>query len=283
MNPSANLPRNNNPQGLAFIGGGNMARALIGGLIQRGHAAEMIAVAEPYDATRTALAKDFSVAMHADCAGAVLGKSVWLLAVKPQMMREVCVGLRAQVEHAAPLVISIAAGIALSSLQSWLGAKAKLVRAMPNTPALIGAGITALCALPVIGQDDRIAAEQLLQAAGATVWLDDEALMDAVTATSGSGPAYFFLLIEAMQAAAMAQGLSAQTARALVLNTAYGAAKMALASDEDASVLRERVTSPGGTTAAALAVFEASGLRAHVADAIAAATRRGQTLSAQFG
>jgi pyrroline-5-carboxylate reductase len=274
---------NSSQQALAFIGGGNMARALIGGLINRGLAPESIAVAEPFATTRTALAQDFGVTVHTQCADAVAGKSVWLLAVKPQMMREVCLGLRAQVDAGAPLVISIAAGISLASLQAWLGPKAKLVRTMPNTPSLIGAGITALFAQADVGDTDRARASLLLQAAGATVWVEHEALMDAVTATSGSGPAYFFLLIEAMQAAAMAQGLSATAARALVLNTAYGSAKMALASDEDASILRERVTSPGGTTAAALAVFESANFRGHVADAIAAATLRGKSLSAQFG
>jgi pyrroline-5-carboxylate reductase len=283
MNSPPFSPSQNNQQTPAFIGGGNMARALIGGLIKRGLAPESIAVAEPHAATRLALAQDFGVIVHSESHAAVEGKSVWLLAVKPQMLGSVCEALRAQVEQAAPLVISIAAGISLRSLQMWLGPKAKLVRTMPNTPALIGAGITALYAETDISEADRVIAERLLQAAGATVWVEHEEQLDAVTATSGSGPAYFFLLIEAMQAAAMAQGLSAQTARALVLNTAYGAAKMALASDEDASILRERVTSPGGTTAAALAVFESANFRGHVADAIAAATLRGKSLSAQFG
>ena len=268
---------------IAFIGGGNMARSLIGGLLKRGQAAESIAVSEPFAATAEALVRDFGVAVHSDCASAVAGKTVWLLAVKPQMMREVCESLRAQADACVPLVISIAAGISLASLRQWLGAKAKLVRSMPNTPALIGAGITALFAESDVNEAQRSSAQELLNAAGASVWVESEALMDAVTATSGSGPAYFFLMIEAMQAAAIAQGLSADVARALVLNTAYGAAKMALESDEPASMLRERVTSPGGTTAAALAVFEQTGFRGHVDAAIAAATARGKTLSAQFG
>ena len=260
-----------------------MARSLIGGLLKRGQAAATIAVAEPFAATAEALARDFGVAIHGDSAAAVAGWAIWLLAVKPQMMREVCESLRAQVEASEPLVISIAAGISLASLREWLGPKAKLVRSMPNTPALIGAGITALFAENDVNAEQRSSAQNLLNAAGASVWVEAEALMDAVTATSGSGPAYFFLMIEAMQAAAIAQGLSPDVARSLVLNTAYGAAKMALESDEPASILRERVTSPGGTTAAALAVFEQIGFRGHVNDAIAAATARGKTLSAQFG
>ncbi len=268
---------------IAFIGGGNMARSLIGGLLKRGQVATSIAVSEPFAATAEALVRDFGIAVYSDCASAVAGKAVWLLAVKPQMMREVCEGLRAQVDASEPLVISIAAGISLASLRQWLGPKAKLVRCMPNTPALIGAGMTALFAETDVNAEHRTSAQDLLNAAGASVWVEAEALMDAVTATSGSGPAYFFLMIEAMQAAAIAQGLSPEVARALVLNTAYGAAKMALESDEAASILRERVTSPGGTTAAALAVFEQTGFRSHVNEAIAAATARGKTLSAQFG
>lgn len=260
-----------------------MARSLIGGLLKRGQAAENIAVSEPFPATAESLAGDFGVAVYSDSAAAVVGKAIWLLAVKPQMMREVCEGLRAHADTSEPLVISIAAGISLASLRQWLGPKAKIVRSMPNTPALIGAGITALFAQGDVSAEQRYSAQEMLNAAGASVWVDSEALMDAVTATSGSGPAYFFLMIEAMQAAAISQGLSPEVARALVLNTAYGAAKMALESDEPASILRERVTSPGGTTAAALAVFEQAGFRAHVNDAITAATARGKELSAQFG
>ena len=260
-----------------------MARSLIGGLLKRGLAQKNIAVSEPFAATAESLTRDFGVAVYSDSVAAVAGKAIWLLAVKPQMMREVCEGLREQADESGPLVISIAAGISLASLRQWLGPKAKIVRSMPNTPALIGAGITALFAEGDVSAEQRSSAQDLLNAAGASVWVDSEALMDAVTATSGSGPAYFFLMIEAMQAAAIAQGLSADVARALVLNTAYGAAKMALESDEPASILRERVTSPGGTTAAALAVFEQSGFRNHVREAIAAATARGKALSAQFG
>ncbi len=260
-----------------------MARSLMGGLLKRGRLAEDISVAEPFPVTAAALTNDFGVQVHSDSGSAVAGKAIWVLAVKPQMMQEVCEGLRAQADSAEPLVISIAAGISLASLREWLGPKAKMVRCMPNTPALIGAGITALYAESDVNAALRTIAQELLNAAGASVWIEAESLMDAVTATSGSGPAYFFLLIEAMQAAAIAQGLSPEAARALVLNTAYGAAKMALESDESAGTLRQRVTSPGGTTAAALAVFEQAGFRTHVHDAITAATARGKELSAQIG
>lgn len=260
-----------------------MARSLIGGLLKRGQTTTSISVSEPFAATAESLVRDFGVAVYSDSKVAVAGKAIWLLAVKPQMMREVCEGLCAQADKSAPLVISIAAGISLVSLRQWLGPKAKIVRSMPNTPALIGAGITALFAEADVSAEQRESAQNLLNAAGASVWVESEALMDAVTATSGSGPAYFFLMIEAMEAAAIAQGLSADVARTLVLNTAYGAAKMALESDEPTSILRERVTSPGGTTAAALSVFEQAGFRAHVNDAISAATTRGKELAAQFG
>jgi pyrroline-5-carboxylate reductase len=267
---------------IAFIGGGNMARSLIGGLRARAHTAE-IAVSEPHSELRDALATDFGVQVYPENTAAATGRAIWVLAVKPQVMQSVCESLQELAQAQAPLVISIAAGISTASLQHWLGAHARIVRTMPNTPALIGAGITALYAGAEISPAARVQAEQLMQAAGATVWIEHEALMDAVTATSGSGPAYFFLLIEAMQQAAVEQGLSPEAARALVLHTALGAAKMALASDEPASVLRARVTSPGGTTAAALESFENAGFRTHVRDAIHAATARGKTLSAQFG
>jgi pyrroline-5-carboxylate reductase len=287
---SPTAPAADNSAAIAFIGGGNMARALIGGLLKRGHALAQIVVAEPFEATRAALALDFNVAVSVDNHTAVdsvralaAERPIWLLAVKPQMLRSVCEDLRATAQAHAPLVISIAAGISLASLRSWLGPRATLVRCMPNTPALIGAGVSALYGESDVDNAARDSASALLSAAGSTVWLDSEAHMDAVTATSGSGPAYFFLLMEAMQEAAMAQGLSEAAARALVLGTAYGAAKMALESDVPAGTLRERVTSPGGTTAAALGVFEATGFRSHVHAAIQAATERGKALSAQFG
>ena len=268
---------------IAFIGGGNMARSLIGGLLKQGWSAEGLSVSEPFASTREALQQDFPIKVGADNRAAAEHADIWLLAVKPQMMREVCSELADVAAARAPLVISIAAGISLGSLRTYLGSQAALVRCMPNTPALIGAGITALYADGDVSAPQRAMAEQILGSAGTTVWLETEASMDAVTATSGSGPAYFFLLMEAMQAAAQAQGLSAETARSLVLQTAFGAAKMALESDESAATLRERVTSPGGTTAAALSVFEGCDFRNTVNAAITAATERGRSLAKQFG
>jgi len=265
---------------LAFIGGGNMARSLIGGLVARGHAADAIRVAEPVAELRDALQRDFGVRVYAHAAEATDGASVWLLAVKPQVMRGVCEALATQAQAQRPLALSIAAGIGAAQLQRWLGGRAAVVRAMPNTPALLGAGITGLYANDAADAAQRAQAAELLSAVGPTVWIDDEAQMDAVTAVSGSGPAYVFLLAEAMQAAGEAQGLPADTARALVRQTLLGASMMLTGSDDPAHVLRARVTSPGGTTQAAVETFEAGGFRALVDRAIDAATRRGRELSA---
>lgn len=264
---------------IAFIGGGNMARSLIGGLLRQGYPSTLVRVSEPNAELRTALATDFGIMAVADNAAAVAGADIWVLAVKPQVMDAVLQPLASIAAGTAPLVISIAAGITRARISGVLGPTAQVVRSMPNTPALIGAGITALCADPALPSDQRRAAEQLLAAAGATVWVDDECLMDAVTALSGSGPAYVFLLLESLIAAGQRQGLPAETARQLALHTAFGAARMAIESSESVSVLRERVTSPGGTTAAALAAFAAGGFDALVDSAVAAATQRGRELA----
>ena len=268
-----------NNSAIAFIGGGNMARSLIGGLVARGHAPGTLHVAEPLPALRAALATDFSVTVHASATEAVAGAGTWVLAVKPQMLREVCETLAPQAQAARPLVLSIAAGITAGQIDRWLGGGQAVVRSMPNTPAMLGAGATGLFANDRVALEQRRAAEGLMQAAGLTAWIPDEALMDAVTAVSGSGPAYVFLLAEAMQAAGEAQGLAQDTARTLVLQTVLGAARMLSESTEPAAVLRQRVTSPGGTTQAAIECFESGGFRELVDAAIAAATQRGRELA----
>ncbi|MCR6497050.1 pyrroline-5-carboxylate reductase [Thermomonas sp. S9] len=265
---------------IAFIGGGNMARSLIGGLVARGHAPAAIRVAEPVAALREALQADFGVTACEHGAQAVAGARTWVLAVKPQVMRAVCEALAPQAQAQRPLVVSIAAGITTTQLERWLGGALPVVRAMPNTPALLGAGVTGLFASPRVDAAGRTSAQSLLDAVGKTVWIDSEALMDAVTAVSGSGPAYVFLLAEAMIDAGLREGLPPDAARALVLQTVLGAARMLTESDADAAELRRRVTSPGGTTQAAVETFEAGGLRALVADAIHAARMRGAELSA---
>ncbi len=265
---------------IAFIGGGNMARSLIGGLIQRGRKAAAIAASEPAQALREALAADFGLPAFADNASAADGAAVWVLAVKPQVMREVCVGLAALAQARRPLILSIAAGTPTRSIAAWLGYPAAVVRAMPNTPALLGCGATGLFANAEVSGEQRAQAEDVLGAVGITEWIASEDLMDAVTATSGSGPAYVFLLAEAMQDAAQALGLAPDTARALVNQTLLGAARMLVESGEPAAALRRRVTSPGGTTQAAIESFEADGFRHLVSRALQAAERRGRELAA---
>ena len=265
---------------MAFIGGGNMARSLVAGLVARGAAPASIRVAEPVETLRAALHADYGVATFADAAEAIAGAAVWVFAVKPQVMRTVCGEVADAAARTDPLAVSIAAGITSAQLDRWLGGGRAVVRTMPNTPALLGAGITGLFANPRVSSGQRALAERILATAGETVWIADEALMDAVTAVSGSGPAYAFLLAEAMQAAGEAQGLPAGTARTLAAQTLLGAARMLVESGETAEVLRKRVTSPGGTTQAAIEAFEAGGFHALVATAVDAATRRGRELSA---
>jgi pyrroline-5-carboxylate reductase len=267
---------------IAFIGGGNMARSLIGGLARAGIAGAHIAVAEPSAELRAGLERDFGVAVHAHGADAVGAADAVVLAVKPQVMKTVCRALREAVRARKPVVVSIAAGIRIEQIDQWLGSDLAIVRAMPNTPALIGAGAAGLVANARTGTAQRDLAQRILDAAGLAVWIEDEALMDTVTALSGSGPAYFFLLAEALEEAAVAQGLPRATARALATQTCLGAGRMLCEDGEAPAALRARVTSPNGTTQAAIESFEAGGLRAVVADAVAAATQRGQELSAQM-
>ncbi|MET0225447.1 MAG: pyrroline-5-carboxylate reductase [Dokdonella sp.] len=265
--------------GLAFIGGGNMARSLIGALVRSGVAASAIAVAEPNADLRDALARDFGVGVHARARAAAEGAASIVLAVKPQVLATVCAEIADVAAAQQPLLISIAAGVRIEQIQGWLGGAIAIVRAMPNTPALIGAGACGMIANAATTPAQRVQAEAILGAAGMTAWIAREELMDTVTALSGSGPAYFFLLVEALEDAAVAQGLPRETARALATQTCLGAGRMLVEDGEAPSVLRERVTSPGGTTAAALDAFAAGGLRELVSAAVGAATRRGRELS----
>lgn len=266
---------------IAFIGGGNMARSLIGGLLAQGLARSAIRVSEPYPPTREALAAELGLEVTTDNRLAAGGSAVWLFAVKPQVMKTVCAELGDMAQAERPLILSIAAGITATQLNTWLGGGLPVVRIMPNTPALLGVGASGLFANSAVSSEQKAIAEHLFKAAGLCAWIDDEALMDSVTALSGSGPAYVFLLCEAMQAAAEAQGLPAKTARDLAVQTFLGAAKMLDESGESADVLRQRVTSPNGTTHAAICAFENGGLRELVQTALDAARDRGQSLSAE--
>ena len=264
---------------IAFIGGGNMARSLVGGLVARGWPAARIHVAEPNAGLREGLTREFGIEASDDNSAIAAQAQVWLFAVKPQVMRSVAQALAPLAAVRAPLSVSIAAGITADQLDRWLGGGQAVVRAMPNTPALLGAGATGLHANAGVSAAQRALAERLLAAAGSTTWIGDEPAMDAVTGLSGSGPAYVFLLAEAMQAAGRAEGLDADAARDLALQTIFGAARMLLESGETAEVLRQRVTSPNGTTQAAIEIFEDGGFRELVGRAIAAAARRGRELS----
>lgn len=268
---------------LSFIGGGNMARSLIGGLIADGWPVDRLRVADPNPEQCKTLASRFGIATETDNLAAAQSADVLLLAVKPQVMREVAQGLATTVQTRRPLVISIAAGIRARDLDRWLGGDCAIVRCMPNTPAMVQSGATGLFATARVTMAQRDLAESILRAVGLTLWLDDEDLMDAVTALSGSGPAYFFLIMEALQAAGVQLGLPADTARLLTLQTAFGAAKMALESDEDAGTLRQRVTSPGGTTERALQVMEVGNLRDLMQKALTAARDRSRELADQLG
>ncbi|MFZ5535946.1 MAG: pyrroline-5-carboxylate reductase [Pseudomonadota bacterium] len=261
---------------IAFIGGGNMARALVGGLIRNDHPAERLCVADPHAEARAQL-EGLGVCTLADNLKALEQAQVVVLAVKPQALgpvaRELAPALRPE-----QLVISIAAGVRVATLRRWLGGHARIVRAMPNTPSLVQAGATGLFAPDEVSAAERALAESILRAVGTTVWVAQEGLIDAVTALSGSGPAYVFLVMEAMQAAGEQLGLDAATARLLTLETVLGAARLALESQDDPAVLRARVTSPGGTTERGIAALEAAGLRQGFADALKAAFERADEL-----
>ena len=267
---------------IAFVGGGNMARSLIGAQLARGIPAASIRVAEPRSEAREGLAREFGVPVFASNAEAVADANCVVLAVKPQVMRQVCATLASPLQSTKPLVISIAAGIRIAQLERLLGNGHAIVRCMPNTPALVGAGATGLCANHNVDAARRALAESILDAAGIVRWIDDESQMDTVTALSGSGPAYFFLLVEAMEETAAQLGLPRATARALAAQTCLGAGHMLADSNETAAELRKRVTSPHGTTAAALEVFAQGDFRKLVERAMTAAQRRGAEMSAEL-
>jgi pyrroline-5-carboxylate reductase len=268
---------------IGFIGGGNMARSLIGGLIADGVAPQRLWVAEPDAGRRAELAAQFGIHITGGNSDLVQAVDAVVLAVKPQQMKDVCGEIGAAVQARRPLLISIAAGIRLATLQQWLGGEPALVRTMPNTPALVQSGATALYATPQVNNTQREVAEGIMRAVGLTLWLADEDQMDAVTALSGSGPAYFFLVMEAMQQAGVQLGLTAESARLLTLQTAFGAAKMALESREEAATLRRQVTSPGGTTERAIGILQQGELEALFARALNGARDRSRELATLLG
>ncbi|MES2325119.1 MAG: pyrroline-5-carboxylate reductase [Pseudomonadota bacterium] len=263
---------------ISFIGGGNMATALIAGL-----AGKQMHVVDPNAEARQRLAARYGVSIAPAIDGALAASDVIVLAVKPQNMRDVAAALLPHLAASKPLILSIAAGIRGADLARWLGGYSAIVRTMPNTPALIGLGITGMVAMDGVSEAQKQAADAIMKAVGQTVWLDDEAQIDPVTAVSGSGPAYVFYFIEAMQQAAVELGLSEEQGKQLALATFVGAAQLAAQSSDPVPVLRDKVTSKGGTTYAALTSMEQSGVKERIVAAVKAAAARGRELGDELG
>lgn len=265
---------------ITFIGGGNMAKALISGLIKRGYSPSKMHVVEVSKDRCAELHNEFAVRASTDMAQAVAHSEVVILSVKPQQLQEVALQLAPSLEDR--LVISIAAGIRTQDIARWVGSQ-NIVRCMPNTPALIRSGVTALYATPVVRPEQCHRAEAILSAVGSTFWLDDEERLDAVTAISGSGPAYVFYFIEAMQQAAYELGVEESQARQMVLDTFLGATKLAENSSDEVATLRARVTSKNGTTERALLTMDANRVKQDIVDAIHAAAKRSKEMGDELG
>ena len=269
---------------ITFLGCGNMGRSLIGGLIADGHEPGAITGVEPDAAKADFISSEYGIEVVAEGVTVIEGSDVIILAVKPQIIVGCLQPLADKIKRYQPLVVSVAAGVRIATLENILGNKTAIVRTMPNTPALIGAGASALYANDSVSQTQRETAEEIMRAVGLAIWLESEALMDTVTALSGSGPAYFFLVMELMEKAAVKLGLAREQARLLTLETALGAAKMALESEADAATLREQVTSPGGTTEAALKVLMEDGrIEDLFIEALSAAKKRSEELAITIG
>jgi pyrroline-5-carboxylate reductase len=268
---------------IAFIGSGNMSRSLIGGLIANGIKLEQLLATDPDNDQRNAIAKQFGISTLENNNEAISKADVILLAVKPQVMHEVVSGIADSIKGTSKLVISIAAGVNINSISQWLNVSAAVIRVMPNTPSLIQAGAAALYANEHTSESQKNTAEAMMRSVGTAIWLDSEEQMDAVTALSGSGPAYFFYFMEAMEKTAIEMGLSEENARLLTIETAVGASKMALLSSSDPAELRKQVTSPGGTTEQALNTLMQGKMDELVRKAMEAAKQRSIELSQSFG
>ena len=268
---------------LGFIGAGNMARSLASGLIKNGWQAGQLSLSDPELTQREAVETALGVNAYADNSEVAERADILVLAVKPQILATVARALTSAVQKKQPLVISIVAGVRIEDIDRWLGGGLPIVRAMPNTAALIGSGASGMYANKNVNEAMRNQAESILRAVGVTAWLETEDLLDVVTALSGSGPAYFFLVMEALEQAAIESGLEPKQARLLTIETAFGAAKMALEGREEPAQLRRRVTSPGGTTEQAVKVLEAGGIRRLLKDAMKSATNRAREIADMFG
>ncbi|MFD2192002.1 pyrroline-5-carboxylate reductase [Pistricoccus aurantiacus] len=267
---------------VTFIGAGNMASAIFGGMIESGYPRGAItATARSLERLET-LERQYALNTTTDNPAAVAQADVVVLAVKPQVMREVCAELRDAVQARKPLILSVAAGLDAATLEDWLGGDLALIRCMPNTPSLVGAGASGLFANDRVDETQRELATELLEAVGLVEWVEDEALLEAVTAISGSGPAYFFLVFEAMIEAGQQLGLSEESARRLALQTGYGAACMARKSDLTPAELKRNVMSPGGTTEQAIESLEQAGLRQAFSEAMTACARRARAMAKEL-
>jgi pyrroline-5-carboxylate reductase len=270
-------------QTICFIGAGNMAQSLIGGLLASGYSKKHILATDPTPAQRDQITQTFGIHCYGDNNEAIAKADIVVLAVKPQILQSVCKEIQASVQTKGCMVISVAAGIRSQDINRWLGGDMSIVRTMPNTPALIQTGATGLFANPFVSSEQKSQAEHIMRAAGITTWVDDEQQIDVVAALSGSGPAYYFLFMEAMEDAAQKMGLDAKTAHLLTMQTALGAAKMVMESKQDCATLRRNVTSPNGTTESAINNFENANLRQTVEDAMRAAEQRAIALADELG
>ena len=268
---------------IGFIGAGNMGCSLAGGLLKSGWDRQRLVLADPSPEQRQVVGNLLGLTVYADNSEIADRADVLVLATKPQQMRTVCKALAPAVQRRKPLIVSIAAGVRINNIEDWLGGDLPIVRVMPNTPALVNSGASGLFANPRVADRQRELAESILRTVGVTIWLFSEDQLDAVTGVSGSGPAYFFLAMEALEQAAVEQGLDAATARLLAVETAFGAAKMALESGTDPAKLRRNVTSPGGTTERAIAEFQDGGFERLFKQAVAAATARSRELADMLG
>jgi len=268
---------------IGFIGGGNMAASLIGGLVTDGWDTNAIHVSDPDSERLAYLHERFSIHTHQDNSATVKAVDVLVLAIKPQLMAEIMLPLADDISTKKPLLISIAAGITLANLSQWCGGYKTIVRSMPNTPSLVQSGATGLYADPSVNDSQHDLAETVMRAVGLTLWVENESQIDAVTAISGSGPAYFFYIMEAIEQAGVNLGLSTENARLLTLQTAFGASKMALESSDSPEILRQKVTSPGGTTERALSILEQGDLKKLFDQALSSAYERSQELANILG
>lgn len=266
---------------ITFIGGGNMANSIIGGLVENAYEPKKIIVCDPIEDNLSALKQSYDINTSTDNAASVAKAQIVVMAVKPQIMKKVCAQIRDSIEH-KPLIISIAAGIPIVKFASWLNPTLPIIRCMPNTPALVQAGATGIFANSQCSEEQKQQAEEILKAIGIIEWLKEERLIDAVTAMSGSGPAYFFLFMEAMIKTGISQGLPAKVASNLAIQTCLGAGLLAQSSDVDVAELRKRVSSPGGTTLKALESFQEDNLTGIVEKAMFAAEKRAVSLAEEF-